>query len=594
MQTVWFPVPVAALFRRIVNVVSAFSISHHYLHQPPSDSDVPRPGSYSLRWPAWPAYPQRLKSDEGLQRPRVGFLNMYAGSAEGTEVKDTPRTPPPTDSYDSWTPAQIHRLMHNPALYDPVRKPRYPIVLCHGLYGFDVRGPSSVPFLRQHYWSNVLNVLRGKLGAEVLVTGVPSTGSVSSRAENLDRFLRDKAPARGVNFLAHSMGGLDCRHLISHIKPSDYVPLSLTTIATPHRGSPFMDWCKQYLGLGRYRDESFRLGATEMQSDSPEARRSAAEREKEKEKATASVKSLLSLTSLPSSFTTLLLSVLDSPAYANLTTAYLNTVFNPHTPDDPSVKYFSVAGRTAGVGIWHPLWLPKMVLDGFEERERARMRETGDPRAEDDTLWGNDGLVTVQSAQWGEFLGTLEGCDHWEIRGARGLDVDLPSIPGPEEWKLGDWAKFVRAWKREEKKAAREAGAEISQQGHEAALAAARAAVGGEESERRERGDAGHKARRDSMNADEVVKSSTDKVSAVFDWIIESTPAKAALSPLASISSGSKAEEQDRDGQARKGEKERRAKGKSTKPAERHDLATKMDLERFYVALCKKLYDEGL
>ena len=40
------------------------------------------------------------------------------------------------------------------------------------------------------------------------------------------------------------MGGLDCRHLISHIKPTDYTPLSLTTIATPHRGSPFMDWCR--------------------------------------------------------------------------------------------------------------------------------------------------------------------------------------------------------------------------------------------------------------------------------------------------------------------------------------------------------------
>lgn len=63
--------------------------------------------------------------------------------------------------------------------------------------------------------------------------------------------------------MAHSMGGLDCkhispqsvhlnphacflpigRHLISHIKPTEYTPLSLTTISTPHRGSPFMDWC---------------------------------------------------------------------------------------------------------------------------------------------------------------------------------------------------------------------------------------------------------------------------------------------------------------------------------------------------------------
>ena len=43
--------------------------------------------------------------------------------------------------------------------------------------------------------------------------------------------------------MAHSMGGLDCRHLITHVQPSDYTPLSLTTISTPHRGSPFMDWC---------------------------------------------------------------------------------------------------------------------------------------------------------------------------------------------------------------------------------------------------------------------------------------------------------------------------------------------------------------
>jgi hypothetical protein len=44
--------------------------------------------------------------------------------------------------------------------------------------------------------------------------------------------------------MAYSMGGLDCRHLITHLKPVEYAPLLLTTIAMPHRGSPFMDWCK--------------------------------------------------------------------------------------------------------------------------------------------------------------------------------------------------------------------------------------------------------------------------------------------------------------------------------------------------------------
>ena len=95
-----------------------------------------------------------------------------------------------------------------------------------------------------HYWSSILGILRKTVGAEVIVTAVPGTGSIASRAERLDRFLQSKALGRGVNFMAHSMGGLDCRHLITHLKPADYAPLSLTTIATPHRGSPFMDWCQ--------------------------------------------------------------------------------------------------------------------------------------------------------------------------------------------------------------------------------------------------------------------------------------------------------------------------------------------------------------
>jgi hypothetical protein len=63
-------------------------------------------------------------------------------------------------------------LLANAALFSPLRKPRFPIVLCHGLYGFDVRGPTSFPSLQLHYWSSVLDVLRDKVGAEVIITGV--------------------------------------------------------------------------------------------------------------------------------------------------------------------------------------------------------------------------------------------------------------------------------------------------------------------------------------------------------------------------------------------------------------------------------------
>ena len=302
----------------------------------------------------------------------------------------------------------------------------------------------------------------------------------------------------------------------------------------------------------------------------------------------SSSKPSLSLASLPSSFTTLLLSVLDSPAYANLTSTYLNTIFNPATPDHPNVKYFSVAGRIANMSVWHPLWLPKMVLDGFEERERERLRREGSPLWRRDEEWGNDGLVTVQSARWGEFLGVLEGCDHWDLRGARGIDVDLPSISVPglggggkakdesgkaggDGWSLADWGKFVRAWKKEERDAAKSAGAGISEQ------------------KRREAEEmrGAREAMRDKEHADEVVKSSTDKLSAVFDWLVEQVPSPKTIAALSPASKASP----ERDMAPKPIDSGRE---KSRKRAEKNELETKMDLERFYVALCRKLYDEGL
>ena len=295
-----------------------------------------------------------------------------------------------------------------------------------------------------------------------------------------------------------------------------------------------------------------------------------------------SVKSLLSLSSLPSSFTTLLLSILDSPAYANLTTSYLNTVFNPYTPDDPSVKYFSVAARCSGMNIWHPLWLPKMVLDGFEERERTQLAARGHPLAALDAEWGNDGLVTVQSARWGEFLGVMEGCDHWEVRGARGLDVEMPSmsIPGADGWNFADWGRFVRAWKREEKKAAKSAGAAVSERGVGSGGALAAVGVGAFEADGGREEDGRARRKEGGVDSDEVVRNSTDKVSAVFDWIVDHVPSSASDAGAGATAPAESAD--DKVGSDGKGS------------AKRNDLATKMDLERFYVALCRKLYDEGL
>ncbi|EMD39653.1 hypothetical protein CERSUDRAFT_132132 [Gelatoporia subvermispora B] len=607
MQNIWFPVPVVLFLRRLINVVSTLSVSQQYLSRRSLVEDQPKhanrdlPAEYwdafrGVKWPQWMSG-RRLP----LQMAAAEEYDMESDVGSSSEEMNFPHRGPGPEKETRSEPADtIHWLLQHPTLYDPVRKPRYPLTLCHGLYGFDVRGPSSFPILQTHYWSSVLNILRKTVGAEVLVTGVPSTGSIKERAETLDRFLKDNARGKDINFVAHSMGGLDCRHLITHIRPEAYTPRSLTTIGTPHRGSPFMDWCSENIGLGKLqRKEKAAAAAAKAASETlaDQGRHSTTEEEPSKADKKKVAKTVLSFASLPSSFTTLLISLLDSPAYANLTTAYLSREFNPSTPDSPSVKYFSVAGRVSDVSIWHPLWLPKMVLDGFEQRERERLRSNGDLRWKDSREWGNDALVTVQSARWGEFLGIMEECDHWDLRGSRGLDVELPSIPSisipglgigsakaeeagkakevtkiersPADWDPVSWARFATNWSEHTKEQAQLAGAQVSEEPEEER--GKRPSI----SKRHER------SSQDPAKNDEIVRDSAAKFSAVFDWLSDQVPAPR-LRPSGhdtpSADTKLKGTQQDK---ARRGPKQR-------------DLARKEDLERFYVALCRKLYEEGL
>lgn len=48
MSNIWFPVPVALFFRRVVNLLSTISITHHYL-LPSRSSDQSLPGLESER-----------------------------------------------------------------------------------------------------------------------------------------------------------------------------------------------------------------------------------------------------------------------------------------------------------------------------------------------------------------------------------------------------------------------------------------------------------------------------------------------------------------------------------------------------------------
>ena len=109
---------------------------------------------------------------------------------------------------------------------------RYPVVLVHGLFGFDSIGFGP---LRSDYFRGVPARLSA-LGVEVHVARVPRFANVRTRAMELTRFVNE-LPAERVNIIAHSMGGLDARYAISRLGLAPRVA-SLVTIGTPHLGTP--------------------------------------------------------------------------------------------------------------------------------------------------------------------------------------------------------------------------------------------------------------------------------------------------------------------------------------------------------------------
>ncbi len=114
-------------------------------------------------------------------------------------------------------------------------RPRYPVVLVHGLFGFDEIRLAGV---RHAYFRGVPARLE-RSGCDVSLARVARAGTVAVRAEDLAACIREVDGAR-VNVVAHSMGGLDARYAVSRLGLGRRVA-SLTTVGTPHRGTPIAD-----------------------------------------------------------------------------------------------------------------------------------------------------------------------------------------------------------------------------------------------------------------------------------------------------------------------------------------------------------------
>lgn len=118
-----------------------------------------------------------------------------------------------------------------------------PIVLHHGLFGY---GHLRVGPVELHYFGGIERAI-AETHRPLLVTHVHPTASIERRAAQLKRSLLGQLHETGrdkekVVILAHSMGGLDARYMISRLGMEDHVA-ALVTISTPHQGSPYADWC---------------------------------------------------------------------------------------------------------------------------------------------------------------------------------------------------------------------------------------------------------------------------------------------------------------------------------------------------------------
>jgi triacylglycerol lipase len=131
------------------------------------------------------------------------------------------------------------------ALGDTYTKTQYPIVLCHGLSGFEAL------FGVVDYFYDIETSLKAG-GATVFVTHVPQFDTNEARGEELLGEIEDivaRTGAAKVNLIGHSQGGLDVRY-VAAMRPD--LVASVTTVGSPHQGATLADYLVSHLKSGGF------------------------------------------------------------------------------------------------------------------------------------------------------------------------------------------------------------------------------------------------------------------------------------------------------------------------------------------------------
>ena len=257
----------------------------------------------------------------------------------------------------------------------------YPIILHHGFSGGD--GATAA-----NYFEGVAEDLRWNVGEIVYESSVDPFNSSEVRGGQLAAIVDDVLAETGackVNIIAHSQGGLDSRYLISSLGYGDRVA-ALITVATPHRGTALADLALGFAGGWTEDIANSIAGWTKGKS--------------------------LQDPNLRAAFETL--------AEKN------SGDFNYYNPNDPKVAYYSIAGRsllaTAGSACANGLWGNSSYVDIAD----ATYAASGSYLLGSLLPWrwkANDGVVTVESARWGTFLGCYPA-DHSDLTGSYSGSTD--------------------------------------------------------------------------------------------------------------------------------------------------------------------------
>jgi triacylglycerol lipase len=185
----------------------------------------------------------------------------------------------------------------------------------------------------------------------VSTVDLPSDATIEECAMVLKNFLEKNMAGKKVNIIAHSLGGLDARYLASVLHSTQVA--SITTIGSPHRGTPLADWgLKQLTERGAWY-YAFRFFGYDL---------------------------------------------VGRRFLRELTTEFMAKQFNPRVPDRMDIKYFSVV--TTGE-IFTRTMSPLLYATYYWVRS---MRS---PMAEEP----NDGIVPESSQAWGKEIAHLQ-LDH--------------------------------------------------------------------------------------------------------------------------------------------------------------------------------------